>query len=438
VIYAKLSNSLSRENVFYSVVFPFLIFFGIFGFLIQPNVEVLHFSGEAVTAAKAGAPKFFHNFINVFSVWGYSVFYVLSEIWGSAMVALLFWQFANEVTMKHEIKRFYGLFAVVGNAALVFSGQFVKFCSNGVPSLYPELSRHDSWCISVKLMMGSVVVLGLISAILYRDLNTNVLTNKKYFDPDSVKTKRKKEKPSLLASLRTIMTSSELGYIAVLIIAYGITINLVEVQWKQQLKIMYKGDIAGYNSFMGDYSTYTGIFAIFFGLFIGSKILQKFSWLVSALITPVTILIGGSLFFIFIISKDLILSTFSGLSFDPVIVASLLGAAIVIASKVVKYTLFDPTKEMAYIPLSEELKVKGKAAVDVIGGRAGKSGGSAIQIMLLSLFSGGVTAIAPYVAISFLVFASIWILSVGKLSKKIAALEEDKDEPKEAMQVAKS
>ena len=43
---------------------------------------------------------------------------------------------------------------------------------------------------------------------------------------------------------------------------------------------------------------------------------------------------------------------------------------------------------MAYIPLDPELKVKGKAAVDVIGGRGGKSAGSYVQMGLLTLFSG--------------------------------------------------
>ena len=61
------------------------------------------------------------------------------------------------------------------------------------------------------------------------------------------------------------------------------------------------------------------------------------------------------------------------------------GDATVICFCLVRYSLFDPCKEMAYIPLSQEEKRKGKAAVDVIGNPLGKSAGSFVQQVRQSL-----------------------------------------------------
>ncbi|MEI8124570.1 MAG: Npt1/Npt2 family nucleotide transporter [Parachlamydiaceae bacterium] len=417
LFYAKLTNVLKRETVFYAVVTPFIIFFGLFAFM-YPHLGSLHPSAETVQALQQAYPRL-SGFIDLYAYWAYSLFYVLSEIWGSAMIALMFWQFANYVVRMKESKRFYGLFAVVGNLALILSGQVVGLSSGYIQQFFP--SKEQAWEVSVYLLMGAVVAFGLIAMGLYRWMHTSVLTEKRFFDPsEQAPKKKKKEKPSLMESAKLIFTSPELGLIAILIMAYGVTINLVEVQWKHQLGLWYAGDKGGYNWFMGQFSTLTGITTILFGLFLGSNILRRVSWFSAAVITPAIIALGGLTFFAFIFSEEFVNFIMKSVSVSAVTAATLLGAIIIVFSKSVKYILFDSTKEMAYIPLDDELKTKGKAAVDVIGGRAGKAGGAFTQSTLLILFATkDVVTIAPQAFVVFAVVCVAWFFAVKLLSRKV-------------------
>jgi ATP:ADP antiporter, AAA family len=420
ILYAKLTNALSRENVFYAVVTPFIVFFGIFGFIIYPNLHMLHPSVESVQALHAAYPNL-SGFIDIYAYWAFSLFYVLSEIWGSAMIALMFWQFANHVVRLRESKRFYGLFAVIGNAALVVSGPTVMFCSENIKHMVSE--GTDPWQVTLYLLMSSVVVMGLLAMYVYRWMHQNVLNDKLYFDPaESGTPKKKKDKPGLWESLKIIVKSPELGFIALLIMAYGVTINLIEVQWKNQLGLFCSGDKGLFNYYMGMLSTATGFITILFGLLIGNNILRKLSWSKAAMITPLAILVGGGVFFCFILAEGLMEPFLQFFGTHAIAAAMFIGLGIVVISKSVKYTLFDPTKEMAYIPLDDELKTKGKAAVDVIGGRAGKAGGAMVQNMLLIGFATkDVVAIAPIAFAVFVVIAVAWLFAVKALAVKVTA-----------------
>ena len=86
-----------------------------------------------------------------------------------------------------------------------------------------------------------------------------------------------------------------------------------------------------------------------------------------------------------------------------------------------KYTLFDATKEMAFIPLSKESKLKGKTAIDGVGSRIGKSGGSVAHQGLLLIFST-VAASTPYIACIFLVVIFVWIIAIFSLGKQFDEL----------------
>lgn len=54
----------------------------------------------------------------------------MAELWGSVVVSVLFWGFANQITTVEEASQFYPLFGLGANIALIFSGQAVKYFSN--------------------------------------------------------------------------------------------------------------------------------------------------------------------------------------------------------------------------------------------------------------------------------------------------------------------
>ena len=67
--------------------------------------------------------------------WTYCLFYVMAELWGSVVVSVLFWGFANQITTVEEAEGFYPLFGLGANVALIFSGQAVLYFSSVSASL---------------------------------------------------------------------------------------------------------------------------------------------------------------------------------------------------------------------------------------------------------------------------------------------------------------
>jgi AAA family ATP:ADP antiporter len=107
---------------------------------------------------------------------------------------------------------------------------------------------------------------------------------------------------------------------------------------------------------------------------------------------------------------------------QPLALAITIGMIQNVLSKATKYSLFDSTKEMAYIPLDDELKSKGKAAVDVVGGRFGKSGGGIIQSTFFILFPAlSFTEATPVFAGICIFIILCWLYGVKSLSKEYEA-----------------
>jgi AAA family ATP:ADP antiporter len=111
-----------------------------------------------------------------------------------------------------------------------------------------------------------------------------------------------------------------------------------------------------YSSFMGDFSTATGI-ATFTMMLLSQYIFDKYGWGVAAKITPTVLLLTGIGFFSLILFGGPLAPGLASIGITPLLAAVYVGALQNIFSKSAKYSLFDPCKEMAYIPLDEETKV---------------------------------------------------------------------------------
>ncbi len=218
---------------------------------------------------------------------------------------------------------------------------------------------------------------------------------------------------SVSESFAFLAASPYIRDMALLVVAYGISINLVEVTWKSKIKAQFPNP-NDYSAFMGNFSTATGI-VTFAMMILAKQIFSKFGWGVAALITPTMLLLTGMIFFALVLGSDALAPWLASYGLTPLYAAVLVGAAQNIFSKSSKYSLFDPCKEMAYIPLDDEVKVKGKAAIDVICNPLGKSGGALIQQFMIIGF-GSLAASTPYLGCILLAIVLIWFKAAASLN----------------------
>jgi len=420
LIYVKLSNVFSAEKVFYIIVASFLVIFWIFTYIIYPNQDIYHPSSELIAKLIYQFPNF-KWFIKIVSKWGYIIMYIFGELWSVVIINLMFWQFANHIIDTSKARRFYPLLAMIGNLGLIFAGfsigSFVDTHSAGyvwLRDLTPNAINDTE--ITLKLLVMIITAVGICAMLILRymhahvfvHISSNDLSHNPYATQTSLSTKE---------SIKLILSSKYIGYILVMVVCYGLVINVVEGPWKSKVRELYPSTNE-YLAFMGNFNIWMGSSCVMMTI-LGSNILRR-SWFIAALMTPAMMVVTGTLFFIFVIWGSKIDDIFS---FNPLYAAVLAGAAQNILSKSTKYSLFDSTKEIAYIPLSVELRTKGKAAAEIVGAKLGKSLGAFVQSFIFILYpSATFESITPMLMIVFLLVITIWFIDLSKLNNEYKKL----------------
>lgn len=422
-LYTKLSNRYNREQVFYIMLTSFLGFFTLFLLVLHPHREALELTSFS-NFLQLKLPDGLRGLISIIRHWPLSLFYVLSEMWSAVVLSMLFWGFANEVTSVDEAKRFYAIFAIGANFSGIFSGQSAQFLS--VSEYNPNIPfGNAAWEQTLGLQLGVVLLIGLVIMVLFRWVNCAIIYKQPKVQPllntapktedDNSKKLSLKECFSYLAKSRYML------YITVLVVAYNIVYNLSDVLWTDQVNHRYP-NASEFNAYINHIASITGVFATLSGLILSGNVIRRYGWTITAFITPIIWLITSIGFFGCLLFNNwlpLADALYSLIQVPAVSLALLFGSAQICLGRAAKYTVFDETKEIAFIPLPKSEQRKGKAVVDGIASRFGKSGGS-LTIQVLLVLCGELIFTIPYVAVIFLIVLTLWFVAVRGLGKMVA------------------
>lgn len=408
--YSKLSNVLNKKALFYVTCIPFFVFFVLFDVFLYPNASILQPS-LATVQSFFGTSDAMAVIVRIVCNWTSALYYIMAEIYSSVSIGLLFWAFANDVVGVEQAKRFYPLFAQMSGLAPVLAGQYtVRYAT-----------RAKTMGMSLHRLTAAVTAAGIFICALYGITCRYIeRTEGTLLEEVTISTskKTKKQKPSMWESAKFLAQSSYLRKVSILVLGYGLSINFTEILWKSLVKKQYP-DPLDYQRFMGNFSSMVGVSTCIV-ILLGVQIIRLLGWRVGAMATPAVMGVLSIPFFGVIL---LGLET----SASHLTTAVRLGTILSLLSKTAKYALFDPTTQMAYIPLDAESKTKGKAAIDVLGSRIGKSGGSLIQQFLVLAF-GNIVLAAPVVAVIYYSVLLAWMSSANSLAGLFHAKTKEQQE----------
>ena len=280
----------------------FLGYFALFAFVLYPNNQYFALSGVAKFLTSI-LPEGYRGFVTMIEYWHASIFYVLCELWSSAIMFVLFWGFMNETTSMEDASKSYAIYNFFGNAAAIAGGVLITrlklfdlkslFRSLNLENLISEVNICNCFYVNIFIC----IVLGLVAVVLFRVL-TVLKKGSTKLDPKILKPKKDKkdqEKYGFFESILLVVKSQYLFCLLTLVVAYNAVFVWHDTLFDQTLIDFFKSDRALILDFQGNTLIYKGIFSCLFAL-ITPALLAVLGWRRVALMTPV-ILLGSSLVF---------------------------------------------------------------------------------------------------------------------------------------------
>lgn len=385
------------EILFTSIIVLLSVFL-VFHFWIYPYAVHLHPSPTVIQELIQKHPES-SQFLSIYGVWTYALYYLFTDLWGTFVLSFLFWALTNQTFTTKEAKLAYPLMIIIfpglGN---LLGGILLTFFSEA----RGNFTNAIDW-------VGYILLAGLYIFIIC----AWVIIRSQPTTPTKIETEN-------LISIKFSLKFNIVYLILIfaIITSFGMCQQLINFMWKYSVKEYYTS-ADSYHAFLGAYSYYSGIGSLVIFL-LTFWMIWKFGWLNAALIPPLLTLGTTLLLVLYKLSPEV--ETANARFFDLTNIAFVtwLFSIQTIVLKGIG-ALFLATKEMAYIPLPNTTKARGKAVVDFLFG--GFGGTLMIAFLTFDLIPTGEALHEGSLTLLFVICVTsiVWITSIiylGKMYKK--------------------
>lgn len=408
VSYAWLSNRYQPTKIFFYLMLLFGAFFIAYIFYLYPNADRLS-PHEHAGALLERYPQHRH-WIAVYRHWIHALNYAMVELFGQVAIFMIFWGVTNELCAKADAKRFYHLFIMGGCLGGYFATQLVIHLLN-------RFTTASQFPLVIEQLISYAIVGIGIMILLYTWMYYTVFPKDKRLA--QVSQEEGKYKMSFWQSVKYVASNPYLGAIAITVLACAMMINLVDVTYDANVKSLYPNKM-DFLRFTARVTSLLLIISTVTTLLVSGGIMKVFGWRKSAYIAPTMIIISSSIFFLVSKFRNHLGFAQELLGVESLTFIVMVGVFQNIANKLGKYAFFDPTKEIVYTALDPHARRKGKAAVDMVGSRIGKSLSGFIHSSILWMAATANVLDITSILFFFLILISIpWFLSIRYLDRFI-------------------
>lgn len=394
-----LQTRYGQKRAIQTMVFFFGISFAVLTLLIFPNREhlILHFD--------AGSRDLIHLVNN----WDITVFYIFAEMWSSIILNVLCWGIIIETTHLAQSKRLYAIFTAAANFATLFAGWWAaKALDVQLEWFFNSSISEISWYSRLMYQMCVVWIVQSMIIVILNFTDTTPVADKSLKKP-------KKEKVGIIEAIKITCEHPILRSIALIMISYNMIYHLSDVTHSAYVKFAMKGDSDLMNKYFNYINLYLGVFSVCFSWFLSGFFIRRFGLKTSLLVTPA---LWGLLSFLDILASMSHQTAYMWNAIElPLNLVSL--SILLSVGRAIKFTIFDTTKEMSFLSLDQSKKRSGKAAIDGLSSRFGKSGGAWLLITI-TLQSGGqvISCLLP-IKIVIITCYILWFYAVTTLVKSL-------------------